>query len=75
YAVPLWRSGGFAYRGDIFAAFGVFGLADLEDLRARETGLAAATPIDLTADCGLRLDTYIGIFTLSIGNALGRLPF
>ncbi|HEY0712455.1 MAG TPA: BamA/TamA family outer membrane protein, partial [Polyangia bacterium] len=48
YAIPLWRSGGFAYRGDIFAAFGIFGLADLEDLRARDTGFGAAMPIDLT---------------------------
>ena len=32
-------------------------------------------PIDLTADLGLRLDTYIGIFTLSIANGLGRIPF
>jgi outer membrane protein assembly factor BamA len=74
YAVPLWRRGGFAYRGDVFAAFGIFGLADLEDLRARDTGFTSAMPVDLTADFGMRLDTYIGIFTLSIGNGLGRLP-
>jgi len=30
---------------------------------------------DLTADLGLRLDTYVGIFTLSIANGLGRIPF
>jgi hypothetical protein len=29
----------------------------------------------LTADLGIRLDTYIGIFTLSVANAIGRIPF
>jgi outer membrane protein insertion porin family len=75
YAVPLWRQGGFAYRGDFFLAVGVFGLADLDDVLVRDTGLGRSLPIDLTADCGLRLDTQIGIFTFSIANALGRLPF
>jgi outer membrane protein insertion porin family len=75
YAVPLWRQGGFAYRGDFFLAFGVFGLADLDDVLVRDTGLGRSLPIDLTADCGVRLDTHIGIFTFSIANALGRLPF
>jgi len=75
YAVPLWRRGGFVYRGDAFATFGIFGLAGLDDLRVRETSLGQALPLDLTADLGIRLDTYIGIFTLSIGNGLGRIPF
>jgi outer membrane protein assembly factor BamA len=75
YAVPLWRGRRFAYRGDAFAAFGAFGLASLDDLRARDTSRSRAVPIDLTADLGLRLDTYIGIFILSVANALGRVPF
>jgi hypothetical protein len=74
YAVPLWRRGRFAYRGDAFAAFGVFGLADLEDLVARDSDLRQSTSSDLTGDLGVRLDTNIGVFTLSIANALGRLP-
>jgi hypothetical protein len=32
-------------------------------------------PIDLTADVGFRLDTYIGIFTISVANALSRSSF
>jgi hypothetical protein len=74
YAVPLWRRGGFLYRGDAFAAFGVFGLGSIDDLRLRDTSVRQALPIDLTADLGLRMDTYIGIFTLSVANGLGRLP-
>jgi outer membrane protein insertion porin family len=75
YAVPLWRRRGFFYRGDAFAAFGAFALASLDDLRVRDTGPGPAIPADLTADLGLRLDTYVGIFTLSVANALGRIPF
>jgi outer membrane protein insertion porin family len=74
YAIPLWRRRGFLYRGDAFAAFGAFALASGEDLRVRDTSVLKAIPADLTADLGIRLDTYIGIFTLSFANALGRLP-
>jgi hypothetical protein len=75
YAVPLWRKGAFIYRGQAFAALGLFALADLEDLRARDIPAREALPLDLTADLGLKLDTHIGIFTLSIANGLGRIPF
>jgi len=34
-----------------------------------------SVPIDLTGDVGIRLDTYIGIFTISIANALSRSSF
>jgi outer membrane protein insertion porin family len=74
YAVPLWRRRGFVYRGDAFAAFGIFGLASLDDLRLRDSEFGEAIPIDLTADLGVRLDTYVGIFTLSVANGLGRIP-
>ena len=47
----------------------------LDDLRVRDVSPGQAIPADLTADVGLRLDTYVGIFTLSIANALGRIPF
>jgi outer membrane protein assembly factor BamA len=75
YAVPLWRRHGFFYRGDVFAAFGAFALASVDDLRVRDVSPGRALPADLTADLGLRLDTYVGIFTVSIANALGRIPF
>jgi outer membrane protein insertion porin family len=75
YAIPMWRGRGFVYRGDAFAAFGIFGLASLDDLRMRDAQLGSSMPLDLTADLGLRLDTYIGIFTISIANGLGRIPF
>ena len=74
YAVPLWRRHGLFYRGDAFAAFGIFALTDPDDVSRHGASLGQRLPADLTADLGLRLDTYIGIFTLSVANALGRLP-
>jgi outer membrane protein assembly factor BamA len=74
YAVPLWRRHGLFYRGDVFAALGVFALTNPDDLRREGASLGQRIPADLTADLGLRLDTYIGIFTLSVANAIGRLP-
>jgi outer membrane protein insertion porin family len=75
YAVPLWRRPGFIYRGHAFAAVGAFALAGLDDLRLRDRPALDVVPIDLTADLGIKLDTYIGIFTVSIANGLGRLRF
>jgi outer membrane protein insertion porin family len=74
YSIPLWRRHRLIYSGDAFAAAGAFGMAsrDLGDIL--ESRLSA-WPISLTADVGFRLDTYIGVFTLSFANAFGRLPF
>jgi outer membrane protein assembly factor BamA len=74
YIVPLWRNHHFIYAGDLFAQMGVFTLTDFAALEARDTSIGGALPFDLTLDVGVRLDTYIGIFTLSIANAIGRLP-
>ncbi len=75
YAVPVWSRHGLLYRGDAFAAFGVFALSNPDDLRNSNLSLSHAVAPDLTADLGIRLDTYIGIFTLSVANAIGRIPF
>jgi len=75
YAVPIWRRRGFVYGGDAFVAVGLLGMASRGDfIPPGESGLGAL-PIDLTGDLGLRLDTYIGIFTISIANALSRTSF
>jgi hypothetical protein len=75
YAVPLWRRHGLLYRGDAFAAFGAFAVCDPSDFGKEGVSFARAVAADLTADLGIRLDTYIGIFTLSVANAIGRIPF
>ena len=68
YAVPVWRHHGWVYGGDAFVAFGVLGMASDEDT-------LTSPPIALTGDLGLRLDTYVGVFTVSIANVLSRSSF
>ena len=75
YAIPIWRRHGFVYGGDAFAALGVFALASSDDFKGPDPLAWDNLPIDLTADVGLRLDTYVGVFTISIANALGRSSF
>jgi outer membrane protein insertion porin family len=74
YAVPIWRRRGLVYGGDAFIAFGALGLASDEDLTGPGSGFSAL-PIALTGDAGLRHDTYVGVFTISIANALSRSSF
>jgi outer membrane protein assembly factor BamA len=75
YAVQLFRGKGAkrVYGGDLFFGAGLWGLAENADLRARDASLWSSVPIDLYADAGIRLDTDIGVFELTIANALGRL--
>ncbi len=61
------------YGGDWFVGAGLWGLAEAQDLRQRDRALWNALPIDIVADAGIRIDTELGIFELTIGNALGRL--
>jgi outer membrane protein insertion porin family len=75
YAIPIWRRRGFVYGGDAFIGLGLVGMASPGDfVPPGESGLDAL-PIDLTGDLGIRLDTYVGIFTISIANALSRTSF
>jgi outer membrane protein insertion porin family len=68
YAIPIWRHRGLVYGGDAFVAAGLLGMADDEDM-------LTSLPIGLTGDLGLRLDTYVGVFTVSIANVLSRSSF
>jgi outer membrane protein insertion porin family len=72
YAIPVWRRRGFVYGGEAFAAAGLLGMTSDGDPSVTSW---RTLPVDLTGDVGLRLDTYIGIFTISIANALSRSSF
>ncbi len=74
YAIALHRGPGRkrVYGSDLFFGVGLWGLAETTDLRARDASVFDALPIDLYADAGIRLDTDIGIFELTLANALGR---
>jgi outer membrane protein assembly factor BamA len=75
YIIPWFRGGKIFYGGDFFVNLGVLALTSRETFRVRDRSFWEALPIDLTMDAGIRLDTQIGIFRLSIGNGLGRIPF
>jgi hypothetical protein len=75
FARTLWRGKGRnrVYGGDIFVAAGLWGLAEADEVRLRDASLWKSLPVDLYGDAGVRIDTDIGIFELTIANALGRL--
>ena len=75
YAVQLFRGKGKrrVYGGDAFFGAGVWGLAEQGDLHARDTSISGALPLDLYLDAGIRLDTDLGTFEITVANALGRL--
>jgi outer membrane protein insertion porin family len=75
YIIPWFRGRRFAYGGDFFINVGLISLTSRVALQMRDRPLSQSIPVDLTLDAGLRLDTRIGVFRLSIGNALGRIPF
>ena len=75
YIVPWFRGGSFFYSGDFFANVGLIFLTSKEGLNLRDRPLIESIPVDMTLDVGLRLDSRVGIFRLSLGNGLGRIPF
>jgi len=70
YAFRLFRSRKAVYGGDLFVGAGLWTLHATRDLGYD----APDFPVDLLLDAGLRLDTEVGIFELSLANALGRVP-
>ncbi len=75
YAARLFRGTGKdrVYGGDVFVAGGLWGLSETSALQIRDTSLWKSLPIDLYVDAGVRIDTEVGIFELTVSNALGRL--
>ncbi len=75
YAFQLFRGSGKnrVYGGDLYFGVGLWGLGEQADLRARDASLSNAVPIDLYIDAGIRIDTDIGVFEVTLANALGRL--
>lgn len=75
YAFQLFRGSGKnrVYGGDLYFGIGLWALGEQADLRARDASLANAIPMDLYIDAGIRIDTDIGVFEVTLANALGRL--
>jgi len=65
----VWLHRGLVYGGDAFVAVGLLEMGSEDQLTAN------SPPIGLTGDLGLRLDTYVGVFTISIANVVSRSSF
>ncbi len=77
YGIPLFRRPrtSFVYGGYLFFSAGVFTLTGSRAERTlrHEAGELVA-PVGFNADFGLKLDTSIGTFDISVGNILRRVP-
>ena len=77
YGVPLFRRPrtSFVYGGYLFLSAGVFTLTGTREQRSvRRAAGDPVAPVGLNANFGLKLDTSIGTFDISVGNILQRVP-
>jgi outer membrane protein assembly factor BamA len=75
YSYRLFRRTKHIYGGDLFTGVGAYLLTQTSDLDTRVEDDAGRWPVGLSFNVGLRLDTEVGIFELSLANGLGRIPF
>jgi len=77
YSIPFYRGHRFFYGIDGFVGVGLFALASRQDLRTDPKGYQGfeVVPMDLTADIGVRVDTEIGVFVVSLGNLFRLIPY
>ncbi len=75
YELPLYRGGRRLRRLNAYFNIGLLYLADPRALQLAVPGYsgAAAAPLDLTFDVGLRFDSRIGVFQIGFSNILGFL--
>jgi len=76
YRVPLYRGARSVYGVDFFGSFGVYALANEQDIVNHASGYTglATWPVDLTFNAGLRIDTQAGGFVFGISNLVGLIP-
>jgi outer membrane protein assembly factor BamA len=76
YRVPLYVGTGSVYGVDFFAGGGLYGTATKRELTDPPTGYEGAelAPLDLTYNLGLRIETFVGGFSIAFSNLLGLLP-
>lgn len=76
YRIPFYSGRDAVYGIDFFAAAGIYGVATKRDFDAPPSGYTEyeRVPIDLTYNLGLRVETYIGGFSVGFSNLLGLLP-
>jgi outer membrane protein insertion porin family len=76
YSIPFYRGQGMVYGVNGFVGFGVFAIASEEDLETDPQGYQGyeVVPMDLTANLGVKIDTRIGVFMISLANLFRLIP-
>ncbi len=76
YRIPIYKGHDSILGVDLFASTGLYAVATRDDLEAPAPDFegAAALPVDLTYNIGLRVDTAVGGATIAFSNLLGLIP-
>jgi outer membrane protein insertion porin family len=76
YRMPVYRGKRSIYGVDLFGSFGVYGLANPQDLINPAPGYTgfSAIPIDLTFNLGVRIETSAGGIVFGLSNFLPIIP-
>lgn len=76
YSLPFYRGNGVVCGVNGFASLGIYFLTSKELLKYKPKGYSGAQliPMDLTADIGIKVDTQIGMFVVSLANLLLLIP-
>ncbi|MDJ0764338.1 MAG: BamA/TamA family outer membrane protein [Myxococcota bacterium] len=76
YALPFYRGKGFFYGVNGFVGAGIFALTSQSHLKIDPKGYSGyrAIPMDVTADLGIKVDTAVGLFVVSMGNMFRMIP-
>ena len=76
YVLPFYRGHGVVYGVNGFVSVGLFFLASKEHLKVDPPGYSGAqlVPVDLTANIGIKVDTRVGLFGVSLANLLRLIP-
>jgi outer membrane protein insertion porin family len=76
YSLPFYRGQGAICGVNGFVAIGLFLLTSKEHLKIEPEGYTGAQliPMDLSVDMGIKVDTKVGLFVVSLANLLRLVP-
>jgi outer membrane protein assembly factor BamA len=76
YRIPVYSGGDSVYGVDFFGSTGIYLVCGRREITDPPTGYEGAelVPVDLTYNLGLRVETFIGGFSIAFSNLLGLLP-
>jgi outer membrane protein insertion porin family len=76
YRIPLYSGHESVYGVDAFGSTGIYLVAGRREITDPPSGYdgAGLVPVDLTYNLGLRVETFIGGFSIAFSNLLGLLP-